>query len=153
MAGGPGSGAVARPVLSRRVRSAELRDTAYQNKRVVYDLLMKAAVETTLAIAADPKRLGARIAIVAVLHRWGSTLTHHPHVHVVVPGGGLRRRRAMGRFPLQLPRARQRNWRVDAHDVELRVFNTYAGLADQKTFKRFIVLPKTDRKAPTPLPY
>jgi len=52
---------------------------AYQNKRVVYDLLMKAAAETTLAIAADPKRLGARIGITAVLHTWGSALTQNPH--------------------------------------------------------------------------
>jgi hypothetical protein len=51
---------------------SELRDVAYQNKRVVYNLLMKAAAETTLAIAADPKRLGARIGITAVLHSWGS---------------------------------------------------------------------------------
>ena len=68
---------------------SKLRDIAYQNKRVVYDLLMKAAAETTLAIAADPKRLGARIGITAVLHTWGSALTHHPHVHMIVPGGGL----------------------------------------------------------------
>ena len=57
---------------------SKLRDIAYQNKRVVYDLLMKAAAETTLAIAANPRRLGARIGITAVLHTWGSTLTHHP---------------------------------------------------------------------------
>ena len=56
---------------------------------MVYGLLLKAAAETTLAIAADPKRLGARIGITAVLHTWGSTLTHHPHVHMIVPGGGL----------------------------------------------------------------
>src|SRR5512136_2682420 len=68
---------------------SKLRDIAYQNKRLVYDLLMKAAAETTLAIAADPRRLGARIGITAVLHTWGSALTHHPHVHVIVPGGGL----------------------------------------------------------------
>ena len=68
---------------------SKLRDIAYQNKRVVYDLLMKAAAETTLAIAANPRRLGARIGITAVLHTWGSTLTHHPHVHMIVPGGGL----------------------------------------------------------------
>ena len=68
---------------------SELRDIAYQNKRVVYDLLMKAAAETTLAIAADPKRIGARIGITAVLHTWGSALTHHPHVHMIVPGGGI----------------------------------------------------------------
>jgi hypothetical protein len=55
---------------------SELRDVAYQNKRVVYNLLMKAAAETTLTIAADPKRLGARIGITAVLHTWGSALTH-----------------------------------------------------------------------------
>src|SRR5207248_10249232 len=67
----------------------KLRDIAHHNKRVVYDLLMKAAAETTLAIAADPKRLGARIAITAVLHPWGSSLTHHPHVHMIVPGGRL----------------------------------------------------------------
>src|ERR1700737_12461 len=68
---------------------SELRDIAYQNKRVIYNLLMKAAAETTLAIAADPKRLGARIGITAVLHTWGSALTHHPHVHMIVPGGGF----------------------------------------------------------------
>ena len=66
-----------------------IRDIAYQNKAVIYDLLFKAAAEATLTIAADPKRLGARIAIIAVLHSWGSAMTHHPHVHMVVPGGGL----------------------------------------------------------------
>jgi len=68
---------------------SQLRDIAYQNKRVVYNLLMKAAADTTLAIAADPKRLGARIGITSVLHTWGSALTHHPHVHMIVPGGGI----------------------------------------------------------------
>ena len=58
---------------------SELRDIAYQNKRVVYDLLMKAAAETTLTIAADPRRLGARIGVTAVLHSWGSALTQNPH--------------------------------------------------------------------------
>src|SRR3979490_3256477 len=68
---------------------SELRDIAYQNKRGIYDLLRKAAAETTLAIASDPKRLGARIGVTAVLHSWGSALTHHPHVPMIVPGGGL----------------------------------------------------------------
>ncbi|MFL5252769.1 MAG: IS91 family transposase, partial [Rhodopila sp.] len=68
---------------------SELRDIAYQNKRVVYGLLMKAAAETMLTIAADPKRLGARIGVTAVLHTWGSALTHHPHLHMIVPGGGF----------------------------------------------------------------
>ena len=64
-------------------------DIAYQNKAVIYDLLFKAAAETLLTIAADPKHLGARIGIVSVLHTWGSAMTHHPHVHMIVPGGGL----------------------------------------------------------------
>ncbi len=68
---------------------AAISDIAYQNKAVIYDLLFKAAAETLLTIAADPKRLGARLGITAVLHTWGSTLTHHPHIHCIVPGGGL----------------------------------------------------------------
>ena len=64
-------------------------DIAYQNKRVIYDLLFKAAAETTLTIAADPKHLDARIGITAVLHTWGSAMTHHPHLHMIVPGGGI----------------------------------------------------------------
>jgi hypothetical protein len=62
---------------------------AFQNKAVVYDLLFKTAAETLITIAADPKHLGARIGLTAVLHTWGSALTHHPHVHIIVPGGGL----------------------------------------------------------------
>jgi Putative transposase len=62
---------------------------AWQNKAEVYGLLFKAASEAMLTIAADPKHLGARIGITAVLHIWGSALTHHPHVHMIVPGGGL----------------------------------------------------------------
>jgi hypothetical protein len=62
---------------------------AWQNKAEVYGLLFKAASETMLTIAADPKHLGARIGITAVLHSWGSALTHHPHIHMIVPGGGL----------------------------------------------------------------
>jgi len=62
---------------------------AFHNKAVVYHLLFKAAAETLQTIAADPRHLGARIGLVAVLHTWGSALTHHPHVHCIVPGGGL----------------------------------------------------------------
>jgi len=62
---------------------------AFQNKTAVYDLLFRTAAETLATIAADPKHLGARIGLTAVLHTWGSALTHHPHVHVIVPGGGL----------------------------------------------------------------
>ena len=68
---------------------AAIADIAYQNKAVVYDLLFRAASETLLTIAADPKHLGARIGMTAVLHTWGSALTHHPHLHMIVPGGGL----------------------------------------------------------------
>lgn len=68
---------------------AEVADIAFQNKVQVYDLLFKAASETMLTIAADPKHLGARIGITAVLHTWGSAMTHHPHVHMIVPGGGI----------------------------------------------------------------
>jgi len=68
---------------------AEIGDIAFQNKAVVYDILFKATSETLLTIAADPKHLGARIGLTAVLHTWGSALTHHPHLHCIVPGGGL----------------------------------------------------------------
>jgi len=66
-----------------------IADIAYHNKAVVYDMLFKAAAETLLTIAADPKHLGARIGLTAVLHTWGSAMTHHPHVHMIVPGGGI----------------------------------------------------------------
>ena len=72
---------------------AAIADIAYQNKAVIYDLLFKAAAETMLTIAADPKHLGARIGLTAVLHTWGSAMTHHPHVHMIVPGGGFSARR------------------------------------------------------------
>ena len=68
---------------------AEIADIAFQNKALVYNLLFKAASETMLTIGADPKHLGARIGITAVLHTWGSAMTHHPHVHMIVPGGGI----------------------------------------------------------------
>jgi len=66
-----------------------IADLAYQNKAVLYDLLFKVSAETMLTIATDPKHLGARIGITSVLHTWGSALTHHPHVHMIVPGGGI----------------------------------------------------------------
>lgn len=68
---------------------AEVAAIALQNKAPVYDLLFRVASETMLTIAADPRHLGARIGLTAVLHTWGSALTHHPHVHMIVPGGGL----------------------------------------------------------------
>jgi len=68
---------------------AEVARIALWNKRAVYGLLFKASSETVMTIAADPKRLGARVGMTSVLHTWGSALTHHPHIHMIVPGGGL----------------------------------------------------------------
>ena len=68
---------------------AQIADIAYQNKAVIYDLLFKASAETMLIIGADPEHLGARIGFISVLHTWGSAMTHHPHVHMIAPGGGL----------------------------------------------------------------
>ena len=68
---------------------APIAELAYQNKATLYGLLFDMAAETLLTIAADPKHLGARIGATLVLHTWGSALTHHPHVHGIVPGGGL----------------------------------------------------------------
>jgi hypothetical protein len=68
---------------------AEIAQLAYWNKKAIYGLLFKASAQTVTIIAADPKRLGARVGITSVLHTWGSALTHHPHIHMIVPGGGL----------------------------------------------------------------
>ncbi len=70
---------------------APIANISYQNKAAVYGILFKTAAETLIAIAADPRHLGARIGLTAVLHTWGSALTHHPHLHCVVPGGGISR--------------------------------------------------------------
>jgi hypothetical protein len=67
----------------------EIAQIALQNKRTVYGILFRATADTLLTIAADPKHLGAHIGFFAVLHTWGQTLVHHPHLHCVVPGGGL----------------------------------------------------------------
>jgi Putative transposase/Transposase zinc-binding domain len=130
---------------------AELRDVTYQNKRVIYGLLMKASAETTLQIAADPKHLGARIGITAVLHTWGSAMTHHPHVHMIVPGGGLSpdgMRWIASRKPSffvhvnalrRLFRGKLLSLLTEAHtESRLQFFGKLSALADKKTFKRFL---------------
>ena len=78
-------------ILPRGLHAAgrDRRHRATRTRPSVYDLLFQAAAETMLTIAADPKHLGARIGITAVLHTWGSAMTHHPHVHMIVPGGGI----------------------------------------------------------------
>jgi hypothetical protein len=68
---------------------AAIADIAYQNKAAIYDLLFRTSAETLITIGADPQHLGARIGVLSVLHTWGSALTHHPHVHMIVPGGGI----------------------------------------------------------------
>lgn len=142
---------------------AELRDVAYQNKAVIYGLLMKASAETTLQIAADPRHLGARIGITAVLHTWGSAMTHHPHVHMIVPGGGLSDARGEeGDSPTgkqkaakwiaakpdflvhvnvlrRLFRGKVLGLLTEAHaEGRLQFFGNLAPLADKTTFKRFL---------------
>jgi hypothetical protein len=129
---------------------AAIADIAYQNKALIYDLLFKASSETVLAIAADPKHLGARIGITAVLHTWGSTMIHHPHVHMIVPGGGisLDGSRWVSRRPRYfLPvRAFSKLFRglmlaklLAAHKTgQLQFFNQYAHLAEPKAFARYL---------------
>ena len=125
---------------------AEIAAIAYHNKTVVYDLLFRAAAETLLTIAADPKHLGARIGTTAVLHTWGSAMTHHPHVHMIVPGGGISldgTRWVPCRPGFLLPvRVLSRLFRrlflaglADAHAVgRLAFFGDLDGLQDRRTF-------------------
>jgi len=127
-----------------------IADIAYQNKAVIYRLLFKAAAETTLTIAADPRYLGASIGITAVLHTWGSAMTHHPHVHMIVPGGGISAdgsRWVACRPNFFLPvRVLSRLFRrlllkmlVAAHAAgRLAFFGDHGALADKKTFAAFL---------------
>jgi len=129
---------------------AKIGAIAYQNKAAIYDLLFKASAETMLAIAADPKHLGARIGFTSVLHTWGSAMTHHPHVHMIVPGGGLsvdgsRWVAAKPRFFLprhvlsDLFRALMLAKLLAAHAAgRLQFFGPYAHLANAKAFRTFL---------------
>jgi hypothetical protein len=125
---------------------APIGNIAYQNKAVIYDILFKASAETMLTIAADPKHLGARIGITSVLHTWGSALTHHPHVHMIVPGGGISndgKRWVACRPGFFLPvRVLSRLFRrlflnklLAAHKAgQLQFFGNHAKLANARTF-------------------
>jgi len=129
---------------------APVADIAYQNKRVIYDLLMRASAETTLTIAADPKHLGARIGITSVLHTWGSAMTHHPHVHMIVPGGGLSADgsewiacRANFFLPVRVLSRLFRRLFLEGltklhREGRLAFFGDHAGLADRPAFDAFL---------------
>src|SRR5438128_1504968 len=130
---------------------APIGDIAYQNKAVIYGILFKAAAEALITIAADPKHLGARIGLTAVLHSWGSALTHHPHVHIIVPGGGISldgERWIPCRPGFFLPvRVLSRLFRrlilemlVTAHQAgRLQFFGDHAHLAERDAFATYLV--------------
>jgi hypothetical protein len=129
---------------------APIADIAYQNKAVVYDLLFKASAETLTTIAADPRHLGARIGMTCVLHTWGSAMTHHPHVHMIVPGGGISldgKRWVLCRPGFFLPvRVLSRLFRrlfltmlLAAHKAgRLQFFGNHGALADARAFAAYL---------------
>ncbi len=131
---------------------AEVADIAFQNKTAVYGLLFQAASETMTTIAADAKHLGARIGITAVLHTWGSAMTHHPHIHMIVPGGGIARdgsRWISSRPAFLLPvRVLGKLFRrlfltrlMALHDAgRLAFYGSMAHLADRRAFLRHLSL-------------
>ncbi len=128
----------------------EIAVIAYQNKAVVYGILFRAAAQTLRTIAADPKHLGAEIGFFAVLHTWGSTLVHHPHLHCVVAGGGLapggdRWISCRPRFflPVRVLSALFRRLFLEQLERafaigKLKFFNSLAGLADGLKFARYL---------------
>ncbi len=127
-----------------------IADIAYQNKREIYNLLMRASANTVIKIAADAKHLGARAGMISVLHTWGSAMTHHPHVHMIVPGGGLSTDSAKWiacrkNFFLSvrvLSRLYQRlilEGLNKLHDVgKLQFFGNHANLIDKAAFDDFL---------------
>src|SRR5262249_31259169 len=129
---------------------AQIADIAFHNKAAIYDILFKASAETLITIAADPKHLGARIGMLSVLHTWGSALTHHPHVHMIVPGGGLSldgKSWVSCRPDFFLPvRVLSRLFRrlflqklVATHATgALQFFGDHASLTDAKAFARYL---------------
>ena len=132
-------------------------DIAYQNKAVIYDLLFRASAETMLTIAADPKHLGASIGITSVLHTWGSAMTHHPHVHMIVPGGGISRdgsrwiaKRPTFFLPVRVLSKLFRRLMIDklvaAHAAgQLRFYGAHAALVGAKAFAAYLAPLKRTR--------
>ena len=129
---------------------APISAIAFYNKAVIYRLLFEVAAETLLTIAADPKHLGAQIAATLVLHTWGSALTHHPHVHAVVPGGGLSKdgQRWVACRPgfflsvRVLSRLFRRRFMEELeaahHAGQLQFFGEYAQLSDASAFAKWL---------------
>jgi hypothetical protein len=129
---------------------APISNIAYQNKEAIYDILFKASAETMTTIVADPKHLGARIGITSVLHTWGSALTHHRHVYMIVPGGGISldgerwvacrkgfflRVRVLSRLFRRLFLERL----LAAHQASrLKFFGDHAALADTQAFAAYL---------------
>ncbi len=129
---------------------APISAIAYYNKAVIYRLLFEVAAETLRTIAADPKHLGAQIGATLVLHTWGSALTHHPHVHGIVPGGGLSLdgerwvacKRGFFLSVRVLSRLFRRRFLEElskAHrDDQLQFFGEYSQLSDATTFAEWL---------------
>ena len=129
---------------------APISAIAYSNKTVLYDLLFAVAAETLRTIAADPKHLGAQVGVTLVLHTWGSALTHHPHVHGIVPGGGLAidgERWVACKPGFFLPvrvlsRLFRRRFLDELHQAHrggrLQFFGEYAALADARAFAQWL---------------
>ena len=125
-----------------------LSDLAYYNKTLMYGLLLQLAAETVLTIGADPKRLGANLAVTLVLHTWGSALTHHPHVHGIVPGGGLSldgERWVQCRSGYFLPvRVLSRLFRrlylqrLGELHAQLQFFGEYSALREEEAFRQWL---------------
>ena len=145
---------------------AAIADIAYQNKAVIYDLLLKVSAQTMTTIAADPKRLGAKIGMTSVLHTWGSAMTHHPHVHMIVPGGGIspdgkRWISCRPNYLLPVPVLSERFKRQflkrlrAAHKAgSLKFFGEHRHLADRKAFATYLApLKKTKWYVNTKRPF
>ncbi len=127
-----------------------IAEIAHTNKRELYNLLMRASADTVIRIAADPKHLGARVGVTSVLHTWGSAMTHHPHVHMIVPGGGLsadstkwiacRRNFFLSvRVLSRLYRRLILDGLTKLHEAgKLHFFGDHAGLVDRAAFDTFL---------------
>jgi len=128
----------------------QVSDIAFQNKAVIYNILFTTAAQTLQIIGADPKHLGARVGVTAVLHTWGSALTHHPHLHCIVPGGGLspdRKQWVRCRTGFFLPvkvlsrlfrRLFMEKLQAAYNNGELKFYSQHEALVDPERFEEFV---------------